>query len=276
MRFVQLEEKLKKEFFPVLLVEGDDAFLREKAVETVCASLNVAMPELNITVLREPSVTELVACASGFPFLSEKRAVVARGLANAGAGKAVHSKENAPLLRYSQNPLESTCLILCDDSQSGCFDGVKAEKIDCSKPDLSFCVKWINDFAASCGASVANGAAALLAEYCLRDMSRISSETKKLVSFGEITRELVQQHVTKDVEYAVFDLSDAISEKNAAKSIEIIQALLNGGEDAVKIIITLYNFYRRMFYAATGDCGTEELSRLFNVKIGRASCRERV
>lgn len=26
MRFVQLEEKLKKEFFPVLLVEGDDAF----------------------------------------------------------------------------------------------------------------------------------------------------------------------------------------------------------------------------------------------------------
>lgn len=125
-------------------------------------------------------------------------------------------------------------LILCDDSQSGCFDGVKAEKIDCSKPDLSFCVKWINDFAASCGASVANGAAALLAEYCLRDMSRISSETKKLVSFGEITRELVQQHVTKDVEYAVFDLSDAISEKNAAKSIEIIQALLNGGEDAVK------------------------------------------
>ena len=33
--------------------------------------------------------------------------------------------------------------------------------------------------------------------------------------------------------------------KNAAKSIEIIQALLNGGEDAVKIIITLYNFYRR-------------------------------
>ena len=170
MRFVQLEEKLKKEFFPVLLVEGDDAFLREKAVETVCASLNVAMPELNITVLREPSVTELVACASGFPFLSEKRAVVARGLANAGAGKAVHSKENAPLLRYIQNPLESTCLILCDDSQSGCFDGVKAEKIDCSKPDLSFCVKWINDFAASCGASVANGAAALLAEYCLRDM----------------------------------------------------------------------------------------------------------
>ena len=83
MRFVQLEEKLKKEFFPVLLVEGDDAFLREKAVETVCASLNVAMPELNITVLREPSVTELVACASGFPFLSEKRVVVARGLANA-------------------------------------------------------------------------------------------------------------------------------------------------------------------------------------------------
>lgn len=68
MRFVQLEEKLKKEFFPVLLVEGDDAFLREKAVETVCASLNVAMPELNITVLREPSVTELERARRAFRF----------------------------------------------------------------------------------------------------------------------------------------------------------------------------------------------------------------
>lgn len=114
---------------------------------------------------------------------------------------------------------------------------------------------------------------ALLAEYCLRDMSRISSETKKLVSFGEITRELVQQHVTKDVEYAVFDLSDAISEKNAAKSIEIIQALLNGGEDAVKIIITLYNFYRRMFYAATGDCGTEIEQTVQRQALRDEACR---
>ena len=39
MKFVQLEEKLKREFFPVILIEGDDAFLRQRAIETICASV---------------------------------------------------------------------------------------------------------------------------------------------------------------------------------------------------------------------------------------------
>ncbi len=46
-----------------------------------------------------------------------------------------------------------------------------------------------------------------------RYVAHIFGNRKSFVSSGEITRELVQQHVTKDVEYAVFDLSDAISEK---------------------------------------------------------------
>ena len=266
MKFVQLEEKLKREFFPVILIEGDDAFLRQRAIETICASVGVAMPELNLTVLREPTASETITCASSFPFLSEKRIVVVRDFAAVKSGKASAVKEVAPIAEYARNPLESTCLILSDDNQSGCFDSVKGERVDCSKPDLSFCIGWINEFAASGQAVVAKGAAALLAEYCLRDMSRISAETAKLVSFGEITNELVEQNVTQDVEYAVFDLSDALSEKNAVKAIEIMQTLLNGGEDVIKIIITLYNSYRRMFYSATGECGAEELGRLFNVK----------
>lgn len=266
MKFVQLEEKLKREFFPVLIIEGEDAYLRQRAIDLICRSIDVAMPELNLNILREPTAAEIVSCASSFPFLSNKRIVVVRDLAVGRGRKASSPKEAEPVAEYSKNPLESTCLILSDDSQSGCFQTVKGERVDCVNPDLAFCVKWINDFAASHKAVISNGASTLLAEYCLRDMSRISQEAAKLIAFGEITPELVRQNVVKDVEYAVFDLSDALSKRNASKSIEITQTLLGSGEESVKIIITIYNAYRRMFYVATGEETPDELGKLLGVK----------
>ena len=66
MLYSQLIEQLKNSFFPVVVIEGDDAFLREDALEKISDSLNIILPELNVTVRdgQDVSVTEIVALAN--------------------------------------------------------------------------------------------------------------------------------------------------------------------------------------------------------------------
>ena len=78
MLYSQFIEQLKNSFFPVVVIEGDDAFLREDALEKISDSLNIILPELNVTVRdgQDVSVTEIVALANSFPAMSEKRLIV--------------------------------------------------------------------------------------------------------------------------------------------------------------------------------------------------------
>ena len=82
-------------------------------------------------------------------------------------------------------------------------------------------------------------------------MSRIVCEVTKLKAYssGTITTADVEVLVTPDLEFALYELTSAVSEKQAEKALEIIDVFFKQGVKGYTLINMLYNQYRKMLHA---------------------------
>ena len=109
-----------------------------------------------------------------------------------------------------------------------------------------------------------------LVSYCNNDMSRISNELEKLISYSgqEPIKELdVDTLVYQDREYQVFELAEFISKGEKEKALDLIYVLSNGGKSSFSVLGPLYNNYRRaLFVAINKDKTDDEIASLLGVK----------
>lgn len=181
IKFISLKEKLKNNFFPLLVVYGNDLWLKEKAIENIVGSLDITV-DINISRFEQTSDFDAVfmACAT-LPFMDRYRAVIAELIVPQGR-KAQELKER--LEKFAAYPQQSCCLIIvCDNPKP--FETVRgAETVDCSRLDTENVVRWITSYVRLNKGNIDRNTAFKIAEYCLNDMARVSTETEKLVGYS--------------------------------------------------------------------------------------------
>lgn len=82
-------------------------------------------------------------------------------------------------------------------------------------------------------------------------MQDIINEIRKLIEFagsnGTITKEDVDKLSTKQMEAVIFDLTDRLGSKQVEKALEILDTLIYNKEPLQKILITLYNHFKKLY-----------------------------
>ena len=78
MLYSQFVEQFNKTFYPVVVIEGEDAFLRDDALQKIKNGLNLKLEELNVSILSgdDVNVSDVLALANSFPIMSDKRLIV--------------------------------------------------------------------------------------------------------------------------------------------------------------------------------------------------------
>ncbi len=264
IKFISLKEKLKTGFFPLLVVYGNDLWLKEKAIENIVSSLNIAV-DFNVSKFNEAADVDAVFLAcSTLPFIDSHRAVIVD--MNMPQGKKGQELKER-LEKFALHPQQSCCLVINTDNPKP-FESVKGvEMVDCTKLDTENIIKWITSYVRINKGTVDRLAAQTIAEYCLNDMARVSNEVEKLVGYSsDVTLDNVRLLVHKDMEYVVFDLGKAIAGKNVERSLSMISSLIEKGEEPRALFGVLYNFYRRMYYVKTAEGTTESKANLLQVK----------
>jgi DNA polymerase-3 subunit delta len=175
------------------------------------------------------------------------------------------------LSSYLENPSKDSILAILNEKPCEIlkkYDSVCV--VDCSKQDVAIIVKWIK---AECGrfnVDIEAQTAKTLAEFCLCDMTRIETETNKLISYvGEgntITLEDVQAMVACDNEYKIYEMTDYIGKKKFDKALSIIKDMTAKGEPAQRVLVSIYNYFRRLLHCAISDLQVVELAKALNVK----------
>lgn len=267
MLYAQFENLIKSQFFPVVIIEGDDAFLREDALTKIKDSLDVKLPELNTSVLNgeETSVNEIIALANSFPVMSEKRFIVVKDFLVEKKPFSKSDKSVQKLIDYCKEPNDLTCLVFFYN-QSKCPLSLNATVVDCNKKDLHSVSRWIKETIEKSKKTIEKVLADKIAEYSNCAMYKASLSVSKLISFceKEITDEAIELLVPKDLEVVIFDLSNAICAKKFQKALEICKKLLIE-DDSKKILGSLYSFFRRMFFATTSNLSNEVLAEKMGV-----------
>ena len=266
MKFSELKKSLST-IKSAYLVRGSDAFLRQKATDMI-VNASISIKDLNMSVFTDENtdMSAILSALKSIPMMDERRVVVLRDIA------VKKADELSTLVDYLKKPLSSTVLIIIDSNGSAVYKKLESlcELVDCSPLDNVMLSKLIVSQLATTGVKINNDAAELLIQYCNGDYTRINNEVIKLgnmLNQGEVvTSQMVVDLVHREVEYDVFELSNAIGNKNGKLAMQIINNLLYKKESPLKLLMLIMSNFRRMFYAISTKESNIDIANKLGVK----------
>ncbi len=112
--------------------------------------------------------------------------------------------------------------------------------------------KTVCKWAQQCGSKISPIMASKLINICSNDLNILHSEIEKLSAFAgedEITEEMIEQLVAKNLQAKIYDLFDFVIAQNFDKAMRTIDVLFYHREEPIAIVIALGNAYVDMYRA---------------------------
>jgi DNA polymerase-3 subunit delta len=112
--------------------------------------------------------------------------------------------------------------------------------------------EWINTYVNENGFNIDNSASAVLAEYLGADLSKITNELDKLMlavnKKEQITTKLIEYHIGISKEYNVFELQNALGERQVVKANRIINhfAANPKNHNIVPVMSALFSYFQKI------------------------------
>lgn len=253
-----LKQRLQKKVEPCYLIQGEDILLYDKALGLIKQACNLQLEEFNFLVFDDDSFSGdavLDACET-LPMGSDKKVILLKNITK------FSEDFKKKLNKYLKSPLITTCLVIFDFYNK--FDFIISEKISAKKLDDKSLADIIEGEVASAGKSINRDAVRLLIEFCCGYYSLIKNELEKLkaINVDSIEVKHIENMVTKETEWTVFELTEALSRRDADKAV----SLLNLMEKDTKTFNLILNHFRRLFFVATSKLDDSEIAKLLNVK----------
>ncbi|NCB48662.1 MAG: DNA polymerase III subunit delta [Clostridia bacterium] len=272
MIYEELKENLKVKILPAYIINGGESYLTVLAQKTIEKALNLTFTEFNKKVFADDfkgSAVDIIESCKVLPLASEHRLVVV----NDYVGKKNESEKKV-FQKYLQNPNPSSCLVFFSTNKSEFFDTLKtsAMEIDCTKVSNNFLFMFLKNRLSESGLQIENSCINKFLDACNYSITNLDTEIAKMASIKLssqskiITENDIENNITKNLNYVIFDLTNALSKKDANKVYALIDAMLKNKEQPVSIISTLSNHFRRLFFVSRSDFSKRELSEMLNIK----------
>ncbi len=270
MKFEELKKSLVNGLKPAYFIFGEDVDLLYSALNLLENACNITMPDFNKVVFGlESNMQEVIESCQVLPIMDTKRLVVIKDYSGKGS-----DTEKKYLQNYLDNPSLDTCFVMFATKNVPLFVSVlnKVEPVDCNKLSAATLAKVIVSKFAQGGKKIEKLAVDYLIEACSGSFTAISKEIEKLLSFaGEsevITLKMAETLVAKSIENVVYDLTNAIAEKNGSKAYSIVNNLLDHGNMPTALISLITNQFRRLFFVTITEGENAELAKHLGVKEG--------
>lgn len=266
LKFEELKMEIEGgKISPVYLLVGEDAFFRGRAINLLLDKL-VVEPSINFTKFesKDLDIDELLSAFSIYPFMSEKRLILIE--------EFYPTKDQALKLKeFLNSPPDYSVLVISNEKENATLKSLPFTTIvDCGKADSTTIVRWIKATVSERGAEIEFESAKLLADYCLLDMTRVQTETEKLLAYvdykDKITNEIIELMISKDTDYKIYEMTDCIGKKDFAGALEIITDLLRKEDNALGIISGVYRHFRRLLHVAISGQDNGTLAKNFGIK----------
>ena len=107
-------------------------------------------------------------------------------------------------------------------------------------------------------------------ECCGTDMQELINEIRKLIEFagqnGTIEKEDIDNLCIKKIDSVIFDLTDNLGKREIKKAMEVLYNLKYQKEPVQKILVTLYNHFKKLYMVKLCEKFNKDLSNTLNLK----------
>ena len=259
MKFLELASKLREKVENVYLLSGDDSYLKQTAYKLIRrATINEELAFLNETRFDNENwnIEKFVEAVSSMPMGCDFKLVYVKNL------EKLPEKEKQNLQNNINSIAPTTCLVVDLNKNLKLTGGTI---VDCSNLDNATLTKYINGEVFKNGKKIQPDAINLLIEFCSSNLTKIITELPKLCAYAdEIDINAVKQLVAPDEEYQIYELTEALGNRNKNKSIKLLSLMLEKKETALVSLIS--NHFRRVAFCSLSDYSNDELAEMFEVK----------
>ena len=284
MKFTALAKSLKDGLDPVYLIEGEEAYFRDAAVGAVVSAAGLTQPVLNNVryegeQLKGDKLIEFRDSLFTLPFFDEKRVVRVYGFTPS------EREWESVMAPYCENPCPSTVLLIVNEGKKQGGAELKKKKltfVDCKREEEETLERWLFLLMRRMQLDPDADACTLMVQYCFRSASRMKAEAEKLCALlgagAKVTRREVEEFVTKDAEYKIYEMTQAASRGNHAKFTEIMTDLMKKGFDEHAVLSSLTSHYETLCAVSRMQGSDEEIARTLSqnpyaVKKNREAAR---
>lgn len=248
----ELKESLIRKIEPCYYVFGEDSYLRSMCVEALSSLCGEDFREFNLTVIdgQDAEISDILEAVAQVPFMSDRRVVLVKDF-----DKTLTDKEYERASSVIRGLSDCTLVFV----RSGGRDRAKsndltklARVVDCSPLTESDVVDYVEKRCSELGYSINRGASLKIAKYTSCDMARVVSELDKLTHYCMESRAIsdiaVDEIVSRDVEFVVYALANAVAERNAREAYKLVEQGRGDSGKSLGMLTALTNQFRRMLH----------------------------
>lgn len=268
---------------PVYLLMGEEAYYIDQVTGYITANLlSEEEKDFNLTTVYGPDTTarDVINYASRYPIMAARQIVVVR--------EAQKLKDIDLLEKYMDKPVKTTVLVLCHMGKP--LDGrkkVTAKAASVGRVLVSESPRYDRDIVAfitdyvrrpEYNATIDARTAAIIAANIGGDLKRLTSELDKLlIAFTpgaprNITNELIEQHIGISKQYNIFELRDALVNKDPLKANRIMKYFEDNPRAAAapQILSLLFNYFRDLMLCYYAPRPINESAIMSQLNLTRA------
>ncbi|MDO5555335.1 MAG: DNA polymerase III subunit delta [Clostridia bacterium] len=264
MTVENLEKELKQQKLNnIYLFYGEETYLLDSAVKKIKKIFGELLLGINYIQINETNIQNLISDIETPAFSFDKKLIIVKNAKLLKKESKSNKKNNnelqqkiAKYIEDNINTIKNTTVIVFIEEDISKCDLVKVIEqngVICNFEKLKpiEIKKRIKNICNMYKTNIGEQELQLFIETCGTDMQNLINEIRKLIEYasqdGIITIEMINKLSTKQFEAKIFDLTDNLGKKNIAKALEILKELLYNKEPIQKILITLYNHFKKLY-----------------------------
>ena len=238
------------------LVYGLENYLINENIKKIIEDLKINSEEIVKLDMNSSSINSLLVEASSVNMFSNRKLILCDNTSFLSSRDEINSKEDIEeLIKYINNPFEDVYLVFILREET--IDSrKKISKLISSVSKTYVCNKienynlnnYLMDYIRKEGYTISSRTVELLISKTSYELSVVMNELDKLFIYKDkdkkITEEDIEKVITNNIETNIFDLTNAIINKERNKIDSLYKDLLKRKEDPLKLIITLSNQFR--------------------------------
>ena len=283
MTIEKLEKQLKEnKLNSIYLLYGEELFLLESNLKKIKNIFGERIKGINYILIDDQNIQEIINDIETPSFGYEKKLIIAR---NTGLFKSDKKKTGDisnlrdRISKYIEENLElideSVVLVFVEedvDSRLKIFKTIEKNglvcKFDFLKPhQIEQRIKAIcNGYKVNIDSQTIN----YFIECCGTNMQDLINEIRKLIEYagenGTIQKDDIDKLSIKKIESIIFDLTDNLGKKDLTKALEVLNDLIYSKEPLPKILITLYNHFKKIYITKLAIKYNKDISTSLDLK----------
>lgn len=276
LSYDNLEKSLANDLNSIYLLYGTEQYLIDTAVNKIKKKFGESLPGINYIVIDETNVGNLILEIESPSFNCDKKLIIAK---NTGLFKKDGRKKSATPLQEKlteclKEGLEDVILVFSEQEadKNILFEQIEKMGAICKIEELKIenlikkLKKICNLYKVNCSESTLK----YFVEVCGTNLQSLINEIRKLIEYtgenGTITIDTINKLSIKQIDSVIFELTDNLAIRKIDIAMETLDNLIYQKEPLQKILITLYNHFKKLYLCSVAISLNKDIVNTLNLK----------